>query len=77
MSWQFTFLPVFLIIFWLLFALKNLSSFRKEFQKRDRKERSSELGKLFIKDVQKKYMWRSVIALIVCLGFYLAFYHTQ
>jgi hypothetical protein len=52
MIWQLTFLPVFLIVFWLLLVLKNLSSFRKEFQKMDRKGRSTALGKLFIKDLQ-------------------------
>jgi predicted secreted protein len=70
-SWQFAFLPVFLAVFWLLFVFKNLSAFRKEFQKTNRKERSSERGTLLIKEVQRKYIGRSVIALIVCVGFYM------
>ncbi|AUC79432.1 hypothetical protein CW736_08615 [Nonlabens sp. MB-3u-79] len=74
MSWQLTFLPVFLIVFWLLLVLKNLSSFRKEFQKMDRKERSTELGKLFIKYLQKKYLWRSILAMIFCFAIYVLVY---
>jgi uncharacterized membrane protein SpoIIM required for sporulation len=74
MSWQFTFLPVILTVFWLLFVLKNLSSFRKEFQKMDRKDRSTELGNLFIKDVQNKYVWYSLIAFILLIGLYVAIY---
>jgi hypothetical protein len=69
-SWQFDFLPVFLAVLWLLFVLKNLSAFRKEFQGTDRKERSSERGNLFIKQVQRKYIMRSVIAFIVCMSLY-------
>lgn len=65
------FLPVFLIVFWLLFVLKNLSSFRKEFQNMDRKERSKELGQLRINDLKKKYVSRSLIGLIVCIIIYI------
>ena len=72
MSWQFTFLPVILTIICLLFILKNLSSFRKEFQKMDRKDRSTELGKLFIKDLQKKYLWYSAIAIVALIALYVA-----
>jgi hypothetical protein len=76
-SWQFAFLPVFLAVFWLLFVLKNLSAFRKEFQKTNRKERFSVRGKLFIKEVQRKYVGRSVIALIVGVGFYVVVRYAQ
>ncbi len=69
-NWQLMFLPIFLIVFWLLFVLKNLTNFRKEFQNMDRKERSTELGQLRIKDSKKKYVSRSVIGLIVCIIIY-------
>ncbi|MEO9954904.1 hypothetical protein [Nonlabens sp.] len=73
-EWQFMFLPVFLIVFWLLYVLKNLSSFRKEFQKMERRDRSSELGVLLLKDLKKKYIWRSIIAFIVGTLLYIAVY---
>jgi hypothetical protein len=40
----------------------------------DRKERSTELGKLFIKDLQKKYLWRSILAMIFCFAIYVLVY---
>lgn len=67
--WQLMFLPVFLMVFWLLYVLKNLSSFRKGFQEMDRKERSTQLGQLLIQDLENKYMWRSIIALILIIVF--------
>ena len=73
-EWQFMFLPVFLIVFWLLYVLKNLSSFRKEFQKMERRDRSSELGMLLLKDLKKIYIWRSIIAFIVGILLYIAVY---
>ncbi|PQJ19807.1 hypothetical protein [Nonlabens xylanidelens] len=73
-EWQFMFLPVFLIVFWLLYVLRNLSSFRKEFQKMERRDRSSELGVLLLEDLKKKYIWRSIIALIVGILLYIAVY---
>ncbi|AGC75258.1 hypothetical protein LX97_02370 [Nonlabens dokdonensis] len=73
-NWQLMFLPIFLTVFWLLFVLKNLSSFRKEFQNMDRKERSSELGQLQINDLKKKYFLRSIIGLIACVIFYVLVY---
>ena len=73
-EWQFMFLPVFLIVFWLLYVLKNLSSFRKEFQKMERRDRSSELGVLLLEDLKKKYIWRSIIAFITCILLYIAVY---
>jgi uncharacterized membrane protein YcaP (DUF421 family) len=74
MIWQLTFLPVFLIVFWLLLVLKNLSSFRKEFQKMNRKERFTALGRLFVKDLQKKYVWHSMIAFLLLFGLYIVIY---
>ena len=73
-EWQFMFLPVFLIVFWLLYVLRNLSSFRKEFQKMERRDRSSELGVLLLKDLKKKYIWRSIIAFTVGVLLYIAVY---
>ena len=73
-EWQFMFLPVFLIVFWLLYVLKNLSSFRKEFQKMERRDRSSELGMLLLKDLKRIYIWRSIIAFIVGILLYIAVY---
>ena len=73
-EWQFMFLPVFLIVFWLLYVLRNLSSFRKEFQKMERRDRSSELGMLLLKDLKKIYIWRSIIAFIVGILLYIAVY---
>ena len=73
-EWQFMFLPVFLIVFWLLYVLRNLSSFRKEFQKMERRDRSSELGVLLLEDLKKKYIWRSIIAFIVGILLYIAVY---
>ncbi|MFQ3215467.1 MAG: hypothetical protein ACI9C9_003017 [Marivirga sp.] len=40
----------------------------------DRKDRSTELGNLFIKDVQNKYVWYSLIAFILLIGLYVAIY---
>lgn len=73
-NWQLMFLPIFLTVFWLLFVLKNLSSFRKEFQNMDRKERSTAFGQLQINDLKKKYLLRSIIGLIACVIFYVLVY---
>jgi hypothetical protein len=73
-NWQLMFLPVFIMVFWLLFVLKNLSSFRKEFQNMDRKERSSALGQLQINDLKKKYVLRSLLGLIICIVLYTGIY---
>jgi hypothetical protein len=73
-NWQLMFLPVFIMVFWLLFVLKNLSSFRKEFQNMERKERSSALGQLQINDLKKKYVLRSLLGLIICIVLYTGIY---
>lgn len=40
----------------------------------DRKERLSELGQLKIKDLKKKYIWRSLLVLMISLCIVTAVY---